>query len=112
MGRAVISTGQVTLHAEAVSRARAEIFRLVASWGGTVADEQTSSDDEGRPRSSTLVLRVPTPRFATALEGLADLGRVTEQTRSAEDVTTQVVDTRARVRAAERSIRSIENSAR
>lgn len=107
--RAVVATGEVRVETRRVERARDEALSLTRTWGGLVADEQTGSDGEGRPASSTLVLRVPTPRFATALEELADLGRVTEQTRSAEDVTTQVVDTRARVRAAERSIRSIES---
>ncbi len=105
----MVATGEVRVETRRVERARDEALSLTRTWGGLVADEQTGSDDEGRPRSSTLVLRVPTPRFATALEELADLGRVTEQTRSAEDVTTQVVDNQARVRAAERSIRSIES---
>ncbi|ROR90489.1 DUF4349 domain-containing protein [Nocardioides aurantiacus] len=106
--RAVVATGEVSVVADDVGTARDEALRLTRGWGGLVADEQTSSDDRGRPTDSTLVLRVPTPRFSPALEDLAGLGRVVHQTRSAEDVTTQVVDTQARVRAAERSIRSIE----
>ncbi|WP_156384202.1 DUF4349 domain-containing protein [Marmoricola sp. Leaf446] len=106
--RAVVATGEVSVVADDVRTAREEALRLTRGWGGLVADEQTSSDDRGRPTDSTLVLRVPTPRFADALDALAGLGRAVDQTRSAEDVTTQVVDTEARVRAAERSIRSIE----
>ncbi len=109
MNRAVISTGQVTLHAEAISRARAEIFRLVASWGGTIADEQTTSDDRGRIVDSTLTLRVPSTRFSEAMAAFAGLGKVQQQDRKSEDVTTKVIDNDARVRAAERSIRQIEN---
>lgn len=106
--RAVVATGEVRVETRRVDRARDEVLRLTRAWGGLVADEQTSSDERGRVQGSTMVLRVPTPRFDAALAALADLGRATEQTRSAEDVTTQVVDTAARVRAAERSIRSIE----
>lgn len=106
--RAVVATGEVRVETPRVERARDEVLRLTRAWGGLVADEQTSSDDRGRVQGSTMVLRVPTPRFDAALAELADLGRATQQTRSAEDVTTQVVDTEARVRAAERSIRSIE----
>ncbi len=109
MTRAVISTGQVSLRPESISKARAEVMRLVSSWGGTVADEQTTSDQGGRVVESTLTLRVPTARFAEALDAFGKLGKVEHQSRTSEDVTTKVIDTDARVRAAERSIRQIEN---
>lgn len=108
MSRAVISTGQVTLTATSIGRARSEVLRLATSWGGTVADEQTTSDHRGRIVDSTLTLRVPTPKFGEAMNALSRLGEVTEQSRKSEDVTTQVIDNRARIRAAERSIRQIE----
>jgi hypothetical protein len=108
MGRAVISTGQVTIHTRSIGRARAEVIRLVGSWDGVVADEQTSSNDRGRAVESTLTLRVPTSRFSEAMTAFADLGDVEQQSRKSEDVTTKVIDNDARVRAAERSIRQIE----
>jgi hypothetical protein len=108
MSRAVISTGEITFHHASVGRARAEVLRLVSSWGGQVADEQTDSDDRGRLLSSTMTLRVPSARFGAAMEALAGVGKVEHQTRTSEDVTTEVIDTDARVRAAERSIRQIE----
>lgn len=109
MSRAVISTGQVTVHPSSMGRARAEVMRLVTSWGGSVADEQTSSDDHGRIVDSTLTLRVPTARFSEAMSAFAGLGNVEQQSRKSEDVTTQVIDNGARVSAAERSIAQIEN---
>ena len=108
LSRAVISTGQVTLESQRISRARAEIVRLVTSWGGSVADEETTSDDKGRILHSTLVLRVPSDRFESAMTAFATLGKVTQRSRESEDVTTQVIDNAARVRAAEHSIRQIE----
>ena len=108
MTRAVISTGQVTLTATSIGRARSEVLRLATSWGGTVADEQTTSNHRGRIVDSTLTLRVPSPKFGEAMTALSRLGEVTEQSRKSEDVTTQVIDNRARIRAAERSIRQIE----
>jgi hypothetical protein len=109
MSRAVISTGQVTLHSKEMTKARAEVLRLVASWGGTVADERSSSDSKGRLADTTMTLRVPSAHFDEAMSALADLGQVEQESRKSEDVTTKVIDTDARVRAAERSIRSIEN---
>ena len=108
LARAVISTGQIALHSSKVAAARADVMRLVASWGGSVADEQTQSDPKGRVTDSTMTLRVPTARFDRAMAGLARVADVTRQSRTSEDVTTQVIDNRARVRAARLSIRAIE----
>jgi Domain of unknown function (DUF4349) len=108
MTRAVISTGQVTLHAKEMTRARAEIIRLVTSWGGSVADEQSTSDTKGRLVDSTMTLRVPSARFDDAMAAFDDLGDVEQRSRKSEDVSTKVIDNDARVRAAERSIRQIE----
>jgi hypothetical protein len=106
--RAVISRGEVTLLARSLGTARAEVSRLVTSWNGSIADEQTEGDGRGRLLSSTLTLRVPVSRFGEAMSALGRLGRVEHQSRKSEDVTTQVIDNDARVRAAERSIRQIE----
>jgi hypothetical protein len=108
LNRDVISTGQITVSAESISRARAEVMELVSSYNGTIADEQTDSDRQGRAMESTLTLRVPTSSFAEAMNGLARIGKVEHQTRKSEDVTTKVLDNEARVRAAERAIRQIE----
>ena len=108
MDRAVISTGQITLHSKSLLDARAEVMRLVTSWNGTIADEQTHSDDHGRIVDSTMTLRVPTATFSEAMNALGEIGEVEQRSRKSEDVTTQVIDNDARVRAAERSIRQIE----
>ncbi len=107
--RAIVSTGQLTLHSKDIARARGSVFTLVAGWGGTVANEQTGSDSHGRLSDSTMTLRVPTPKFDVAMDALAKVGSVEQQNRSSDDVTTKVIDNQARVRAAERSIASIEN---
>lgn len=108
LSRAVISTGQISLHSKSISKAHAELLRLLTSWNGAVADEQSNSDNHGRMIDSTLTLRVPTAGFSRAMNDLAGLGKVEQQSRKSEDVTTKVIDNDARVRAAERSIRQIE----
>jgi hypothetical protein len=108
LDRAVISTGQISVSSRSISKARAEVIQLVASYNGTIADEQTDSDRTGRAIESTLTLRVPTSSFAEAMNSLARIGKVEHQTRKSEDVTTKVLDNEARVRAAERAIRQIE----
>ena len=109
MTRAVISTGQVTLHAKDISHARAEIVRLVASWGGSVANEETTSDSHGQIADSTMTLRVPSNHFDDAMDAFGTLGEVEQRSQKSEDVTTKVIDNDARVRAGERSIQQIES---
>jgi Domain of unknown function (DUF4349) len=108
MTRKVISTGQVTLRAENMGKARSEAIRLVTSWGGSVADEQSSSDKHGRLSESILTLRVPSDHFYEAMSAFSTLGKVEQRSQKSEDVTTKVIDTDARVRAGERSIQQIE----
>ncbi|MEO5654125.1 MAG: DUF4349 domain-containing protein [Marmoricola sp.] len=108
LSRAVISTGEISLHGKSVAEMRADVLRLVTVWKGTVADEQTDTDRRGQPRDSSLTLRVPSSGFSEAMASLADLGTLDHQSRKSEDVTTEVIDNDARVRAAERSIRQIE----
>jgi hypothetical protein len=108
MTRQVISTGQLSMHSKSISRARAQVTGLLASWHGLIADEQTNSDDKGRVVDSTLTLRVSSAKFSEAMDALGRVGEVEQRSTKSEDVTTQVIDNGARVRAAERSIRQIE----
>jgi hypothetical protein len=107
--RAVISTGQVTLHAKDMGHARGEIVRLVTSWGGSVANEETTSDDHGQIADSTMTLRVPSNHFDDAMNAFGTLGKIEQRSQKSEDVTTKVIDNDARVRAGERSIQQIES---
>lgn len=106
--RAVVSTGEVVLRSDDVTRARAEVLRLVTGWGGSVADEQTTSDEDGRTTYAALTLRVPSTRFDAAMEALGGVATLVDRSRTSEDVTTQVVDVSARVRAQQQSVRRIE----
>ena len=108
LSRAVISTGEISLHDDSVAGLRSDILRLVTGWKGTVADERTDTDRRGDPRDSSMTLRVPSSVFSEAMAAIAELGTLDHQSRTSEDVTTQVIDNDARVRAAERSIRQIE----
>lgn len=72
----------------------AEAQDVAERYGGFV---QTST---GRDRSGSVVMRVPAPRFASALRDLRALGEVEVQTLRGEDVTAEYVDLRARLRIA------------
>jgi len=106
--RAVIATGAEQLTSAHLGDARLDAIDLVTGLGGTVANEQSQSDDHGRLRRVDLSLRVPAASFERALDGLARLGTVQHREQSVQDVTTQVIDNDARVRAQEASVESIK----
>ena len=78
---------------ETVREARA----LAARYGGLVTGEDGSAD--GEHAETLLTLRVPSDRFEAAVDALAALGGVERRSVSVDDVTAQVVDLEARLRA-------------
>ncbi len=105
---AIISTGTLTVESDDVAKARFDLDKLLDTYGGSVSDEKTTASDEGRVRLSRIELRIPSEEFDAAMTGIAKLGEVTESTRKAEDVTGEVIDTQARIRAQEQSLERIE----
>jgi hypothetical protein len=106
--RAVIATGALRLGSAHLADARQDAINLANGLGGHVADEQSQSDSHGRLDRVDLSLRVPAESFEKALDGLAELGTVRHREQSVEDVTTQVIDVAARVKAQRASVESIE----
>ena len=104
--RSVISTSAIGLRGDDVQAIRDDVADIVASHSGTIADERSSSS-KGTLRTSRLVIRVPGSDFQATLEELKKAGKVDSFTTKAEDVTTQVIDTRVRVAAQVRSIKRI-----
>jgi hypothetical protein len=100
--RAVISTGQIELTSNDVSGARDRVDAVLARRGGRIADENTQTDERGNVTRAHLVVRVPSDRFAETMADLAGVATLRSSTRKAQDVTTQVIDTDARI-AAERA---------
>ena len=106
--RAVISTGTVSLRSKDVAEARREVQRVVDAQGGDITDENTETDDEGTTSYSRLVVRVPGPKFNATMILLEEAAELRSSTRGADDVTTEVIDTDARVRAQEASLKRVE----
>jgi hypothetical protein len=105
--RSVIATAQLRLSSKRLPDARQDAINLATGLHGFVADEQSRSDAHGRLDRVDLTLRVPAASFERALDGLAALGTVRERQQSVEDVTTQVIDNDARVRAQRASVANI-----
>jgi hypothetical protein len=106
--RSVISKGTVVLRSRDVAGTRFDVRRIVDAYGGEVSDEQTDTDDDGEVVTAHLVLRVPAADFAEAMADLEHVADLRFSGRSAKDVTTQVIDTQARLQAQRRSIARIE----
>jgi hypothetical protein len=106
--RAVIATAGLRLTAKDLAGVRQDAINVATGLGGQVADEQAQSDTRGRLARVDLTLRVPAASFGEALDQLAGLGTVRHRQQSVQDVTTQVIDVEARVKAQRASVQNIE----
>lgn len=71
--------------------------RVAEEFGGFVTGSQTS-ETEGRIASGTITMRIPSERFQAALARLRELGEVSAENQSGQDVTSEFVDLEARLR--------------
>jgi len=108
LDRAVISSGTVSLVADDVAEARREVQRVVDAARGQVSEENTESDDDGDAVYARLVLRVPSGDFDEAMTALESVATLRSSQRTEEDVTTEVIDTDARLRAQKASLARVE----
>ncbi|NRG42981.1 DUF4349 domain-containing protein [Rathayibacter sp. VKM Ac-2835] len=120
-GREVVSTASATLEAGSVADAIAALSATATELGGYVESSSTGSSGSGsavgvdpaidpyRPAplpegAGTVSIRVPADRLAEARDSLATLGAVTGSSIDRRDVTTQAIDLRAQVDAAQASV--------
>ena len=107
--RAVISTGSVELSSDDVADARSRVDTILAREHGRIADENTLTDDRGTVTEAHLVLRVPSERFDATMASLAGVATLRSSTRKADDVTTRVIDTDARIAAERAGVRRLRD---
>jgi hypothetical protein len=104
-GRDIVYRGQISVRVENVTAAATKAESITRAVDGVVFAEETSNVP-GSPEesSASLTLRVPPTEFRATLRRLAGLGDRLSQSQTAEDVTTQVVDTASRVASQQRSV--------
>lgn len=109
MARAVIRKGNVALRADDVGETQFQVQQVVDRYSGQVTEEKTTTDDDGDPAYTRMVLRIPTAQFGDAMEALQsiDSAELESATSSEDDVTTQLIDTQTRLAAQRRSIARI-----
>jgi hypothetical protein len=79
-----------------------QLTNLAAAYGGFVANSQTQTGAAtGGPPSGSVTLQVPVDNFATVLKRAQALGKTSDLTTKATDVTGQYVDLQARIAALE-----------
>jgi hypothetical protein len=104
-GRDIVYRGQISVRVKNVTTAANKVEALTGAVDGLVFSEE-SSNVPGFPEESSanLTLRVPPAEFRPTLKKLAGLGERLSQTQTAEDVTTQVIDTKSRLATQQRSV--------
>jgi uncharacterized protein DUF4349 len=103
--RDVVYRGSISVQVTDVGRAVDRAEALALGTDGLVGNEQTQTDPR-HPRygQASLTLRVPPSAFGPTLDALGRLGKELDRQRSAQDVTTQVIDVDSRVRSQQRSV--------
>ncbi len=121
----VIRSASAVLGVEDLDASRASVLSIVKSAGGTVTSEVVY-DGKGEPPQPypmdmmatypyygyrqfvDVTFTVPQPQFEATMAKVRGLGNVVSVQQSATDVTSQVIDVDARVRAAQQSVRRVE----
>lgn len=102
LDRAVITTAEIRVRSEDVTRDAERAALLVDTAGGQISGDVRGG--VGEQQTADLVLRVPPGAVDDVLTGLADLGEELSRSVSSEDVTTVVADVDSRVQSLQASL--------
>ena len=97
LDRSVIRTGFLTIEDGDLRKIREQVAGAARGYGGTIANEETGTDDDGRVDNATLVVKVPVNSYDAAMTALQKLGTVKQVRQESSDVTEQVVDIQSRI---------------
>lgn len=100
--RQVIKTAYLTMRAESVAATSAQVHALVRKSNGFIANEDSASN--GDVTYSNITAQIPAADLDAFIAAVSALGTVDSVNVAAQDVTTQVVDLDARIKAMQASI--------
>jgi hypothetical protein len=100
--RQVIRTAYVAMRADDVAKASVQVHALVKKRGGLVSNEDAAST--GDTAYANITAQIPADGLDAFIADVSALGTVDSVNVSAQDVTTQVVDLDARIKAMQASI--------
>ena len=101
LGRDIVYTATISVQADDVTAASNEAVAIVQGLGGIVFSQTTRTEPDPR---TEITFKVRPADFSTALERLAGVGKLVDQSISADDVTERVVDLESRISTAEVSV--------
>ena len=98
-GQYIDQTGSVSIRVDSVRSASDQITAQVKKMGGFVANstEGTSPGDGQEVANSALTIKVPSNHFANLVAEAKSLGELIQASTSSTDLTTEVLDTDARI---------------
>lgn len=94
--RLIIKDGRITVVTQETDAAVDTATQLIVDVGGYIISQQVYSDPQGY-RYANIRLAVPVTRFEEAMKALRQLGTVTNESASGEDVTEEFVDLQSRL---------------
>ncbi len=100
-GRDIVYTATITVEADDVAASSRQAVDIVQDLGGIVFAQTTLTEPVP---VAEMTFKLRPADFATALERLAGVGELVDQTVSAEDVTERIVDLESRIITAEASV--------
>ena len=101
LGREIVYRATISVQADDVTAASDAAVAIVQGLGGIVFSQTTQT--EPRP-SAQITFKVLPADFSTALDRLAGVGTLVDQSISADDVTERVVNLESRISTAETSV--------
>lgn len=104
--RQVVRTGVMDVRVDDVLAAAAKVRARVDALGGQMANEDIGGQSEAAYAS--LVAQVPADRLDGFIASVGQLGQVMSENVSSSDVTSQVVDLDARIRALRTSVQRMQ----
>lgn len=106
--RQVITSGEVQATASDPRAAADAIVAVVERDGGRVDSRVERADTADQDAHATLTVRIPSDDMTTTLDAIEDVGDVVQVDLAAEDVTGDIQDLDARIRAMQLSVARME----
>lgn len=108
-GQQIIQSASVTLRVDDIAASATEIANYVESINGRIdSRNEYRNPDSSEITSADLMVKVPSDQLDAALERLKTFGNLEGFSKSASDVTLQVIDLDARIASLESSITNLQ----
>jgi hypothetical protein len=102
----LVKTAEIVLVVKSIDDTVRQASKIVQQQQGDILGLQDDKPENGSRQTASMKIRVPQKRLETTIDALAKLGTIQRRNLTAEDVTDQLVDVRARLR----NLRQTENS--